>query len=303
MKSYIKIITMLLFAEFSLGAHPFDYFNAHVGKKFVIGSNGAGGPGFFSDFFAALNNLLWCEKNGKTPVIHWGEESRYYQKEGYNGQTNVWRYYFEPVSELEPEPTDPESHSYIAPNADLVPGIFETACQYLLKGNRRQNIQAFIEKYVKVNSIVQEKIDDFYNAHMKGKTTIALHLRGTDKYKEIDPVNISEILAYANSYAKQYPSYQFLVCTDEEDILQEAIKSLDGKVIYYDSCRSKNGKPLHLSPGEYSRAKLGEEILIETMLMANSDMLIHTCSNVSYAALFFNSQLKNHLFLSDKRYH
>ena len=97
--------------------------------------------------------------------------------------------------------------------------------------------------------------------------------------------------------AKKYQNVnvQFFVATDEQKLLEEAQELLSGPVIYCDSYRSLNGEPLHRpkKKQDYSKAKLGEEVLIETLLLSKCNGFVHTRSNVSTAVLFFNPELEN----------
>ncbi|MDR3550762.1 MAG: hypothetical protein P4L31_05070, partial [Candidatus Babeliales bacterium] len=67
-------------------------------QKHVIGVHP--GAGFFSAFLGALNQLDWCQRTKKTPVVYWDDRSLYYDSKGFNGSRNVWEYYFKPVSHL-----------------------------------------------------------------------------------------------------------------------------------------------------------------------------------------------------------
>ncbi len=95
--------------------------------------------GFFSIFLHTIDNLKWAEDNGYEPHVRWGpgrvdvnhgrpgateaskrghpsfvgndpnffnnkhigevKKSLYFSPDGYNGSSNVWEYYFEPVGE------------------------------------------------------------------------------------------------------------------------------------------------------------------------------------------------------------
>jgi len=71
-------------------------------------------------------------------------------------------------------------------------------------------------------------------------------------------------------------------------------------VLYYDSYRSLSHKALHIkNPAVKNRALMGEQVLIEAKLLSLCDFLIHSVSNVSLAALFFNPHLQN-IYLSDE---
>lgn len=148
-----------------------------------------------------------------------------------------------------------------------------------------------LNKFVKIKENILSKILNFYADHMENdKKTIGIHLRGGHLRNEVFPVPISYILEQANKFAEQ-EEVQFFIATDQEPLLQEAINTLKGKVLYYPSQRfNKTTSPY---PGVKLDPELGENILIEVMLLSLCDHLVHTISNVSTTALYFNPELEH----------
>ena len=297
-----KILIALAYTLFSLQVLTAGS-AAGDGRPFVIGSHVGSsnkGAGFFFCFMGVLNNLAWCERNNRTPIVFWDHRSLYYEKNGYHGAHNVWEYYFEPVSEASYDPSAPVRNTYDAPDGSGIKQLkANSLCSYYSEGQQRKIAHALVKKYVKIKPYIQEKIASFYRTKMAGKKTIGMHLRGTDKRAEIKPVSIETMCSSANALAKNYSGCQFLVATDEKKILQKAARLLQGQVIYYDAYRSSNGKPVHGKGQRFNsmnKARLGEEVLIETLLLSKCDMFLHSCSNVSSAVLFFNPELPHILF-------
>lgn len=248
--------------------------------------------GLFSIFFSVLNDLAWCERNGKIPVVNWEtKQCAYYQKKGYNGKKNPWDYYFLPVSRLSYTKHDKVNSKYVAPDDSCI--IPPNAPWLLTLEHRRWVKTTLLDKFIKLRPALQKRIDDFYRLHLQGKNTIGIHLRGTDKHREEAPVSAQEMMKEANSHL----NCQYFVATDDERLLNEAIKNLRGHVVYHPSTRSKNGRPIHLS-GK-NRAKLGEEVIIEAYLLSRCDHFIHTVSNVSSAILILNPELESTLMRMD----
>jgi len=287
-----------------------NVYHNHKEEKFVIGSHSAG-AGMFSALSGVLNNLAWCERHGKTPVVYWGQEgwvpsraplqtceAPYYQQEGYNGSTNVWEYYFEPVSHEKYIPGDQIICGYCVPDEDLVPMGHTETIPVLVNRERRKKIKQYLDKYVKVKSSVMQKANIFYETHIKGRKTIAIHLRGTDKIREMARAKTEDICQVANEYAAKHPGCQFFVCTDELSLLTMAQELLHGKVVTYDACRSVNGKPLHLDHSHnQSPAKIGEDVIIEVLLMSRCSLFIHEWNNVAIGVMYFNPSLDTVLML------
>ncbi len=236
-------------------------------QKYVIGNHGAG---FFSCFNCTLNHLICCEENNKTPIVYWGENSQYYDPSGYNGSTNVWEYYFEPVSNLAYTEQD-IIHFEPYPIAGF------TIYSWTMNITDRLRVNQIIRKYVKIKTTIQKKIDDFYDKHMKGRRTIGIHLRGTDKYYEEPPVPLDSIIDKANELADA--NTQFYIASDDQRLFDRAKKKLRGLVINYTVTRNSTDE--YGWPGKHpQKALLGEEVLIEANLLSKCHIFLHTLSNV-----------------------
>lgn len=262
--------------------------NNNNNNKFIIGC--CDKSGLFGNFFGVLSNLAWCDKNQKIPIIFWSNTNLYYQK-GYNSSGNVWLYYFEPVSKLKYDKLENIWKNYEAPDGSSFKYSLNEIFKYREEGNK------IINKYIKIKLDIKNKINNFYKKNMLGKKTIGIHLRGTDKYTEIPKTDINLIIDQAN----KFKGFQCFIATDEDKILNMVKKKLKSKVISYPSYKSKDGKPIHFKTLK-TKAKLGEDVLIESILLSKCDILIHTFSFVSIASLFFNPKLKNIMFHDNKIY-
>ena len=260
-------------------------------EKYVIGYQEA--TGLFYSYLGVVNNLLWCKKNNKVPVVYWGPHSYYYEKKGYHGKKNVWEYYFEPVSTMQYKRGDMVHNANAAPDGTRITPVEISLCNKYDELAIRNEAHAIIKEHIHLRPYLTQKINTFYQTHMAGKKTIGIHLRGTDKKIEVIPVNIQEMLNDANKLAEEYPGCQFFIATDEEKLLHLAKTVLKGKVINYNSQRSRKGKAVHRDSKFKHPAKLGEQVIIEATLLSRCDLFLHTCSSVSTAALFLNPILEH----------
>lgn len=265
-----------------------DYNHVSCDNKHVIGLHGTA-EGLFSALKGVIHHLMYCIRFHKTPVVYWDESSVYYQSEGYNGATNAWDYYFEPVSTLRYMPGDHVWTSYGAPDNT---GITIESDQCRNTSFRKMIKESVIDRFIKIRPYILEKVDAFYRTCMQGKRTIGIHIRCTDRSADLSKISFAKIIDAANKYADG--NTQFLIATDEERLLHEAKKLVHGPVIAYNSYRSHNGLPIHLRTVQnYSQAQLGEEALIEALLLSKCSLFIHTVSNFSYAALLFNPEVES----------
>jgi hypothetical protein len=285
----------LLLLTFSCLAFSNPIFSNTDTSKYVIGCRGWG---LFADFLWSINHLEYCLISNKTPVMHWGK-SPYNEKGGYNGGNDAWSYYFEPVSNLTYSPGDvihyerfPRGKENFTAIYDVYRDIVENP-SYPSK-ELRQQTKEIMDRYVKLKPSVALIIESFYQKKMAGKHTIGIHLRGQHAFNEFKYPPLQEIFNEANKYATS--KSQFFIATDQINLLNEAIKSLKGTVIYYDCFRTDKGSTAptpsgFLFPINYSKARLGEDVLVETFLLSQCDVMIHTISNVPLVATYFNPEL------------
>lgn len=281
----ILVLNFFFFETALLGDSP----------KFVIGGRDAG---FFSNFFGVLNNLHWCVKNNMTPVVYWAKNkvSIYYDPRGCNNivSDNIWDYYFYSVSDLSYDLKDTVHYSPFPPDKFCVASHPNTSAPYPNK-YWRNYMHNLINTFIKIKASTLNKIEEFHANNIAGHYTVGIHIRGTDKYLEVKPLPLDYIFEQANKHAP----CQFFVATDEERILNLAKKKLQGKVIYYESFRVKKVPGVHYLdhyPAGFNRSYLGEEALIDSVLLSRCNLLIHTWSNLSIAALYFNPDVE-HLHL------
>jgi len=271
---------LILVSSFFIISHQVCMHASHSNlppQKHVIG---LWNHGFFSAFLSVLNHLAWAEKNNHIPIVYWDHRSLYYIHNGFNGSYNVWEYYFEPVSFLPYHLKDTPNNQYALDNQ-----YFHYATTDLAA---RQHANHLIKKYVKIKPSIQSKIDYFYQKFMANKNIVGMHIRGTDKYIDEQPVPIERVMAAALENADS--NTQFFIASDEQRLLEKARELLPNHIVHYYQCnRSHNQQALHYH--NPSPAQAGEDILIEVSLLAKCQTLIHTLSNVSTAVLYFNPSI------------
>lgn len=266
----IKQLSFILFGILAVAG-------SYSSEKFVIGQHRCG---FFSCFFGALNNLIWCAENNKIPVMYWNESSLYFDERDTECKDNAWNCFFKPVSNQKYVPGDHIHNEYATKNGQIWVAV--PPCSH-----QRFFINEVIQKWIHINDTIQAIVNNFYENHLKGKKTIGIHIRRTDKSDERPHIPLNVIFDCANSYDVD----QYFVATDEEEILQAAKVLLKKPVICFNARRSINGLPIHYDKEQPNKTQSGREVLIEALLLSRTDFFIHTISNVSTAVLYFNPQL------------
>lgn len=279
--------------------------------------------GFFSSFLQVLDNLRWCEQNNYEPIINWGSESQYYSKDGYNGNHNVWEYYFEPVTTNRDKRSDiikenfnnfllkeiPQNFGYrniktsglrVKPDWNIVDDYW------------RKEANRVIKKYISIKPNIIDKIDLFYEENLKpNKTKIAVHLRGGRGAKELyheDNVQLEYYKDCINEWIldNNIENYCIFVASDSN----QAIKYMSSNfknVKFYPCHRTDsyyiNGKsyadvqevgwnPKGKQFMPHKRAEIGEEALIESQLLSKCDIMFHHDSLLAIGAANFNPNME-----------
>ena len=159
--------------------------------------------------------------------------------------------------------------------------------------NQREIINKLIHEYLPIKSFILEKVDDFMLPY-KNKKILGIHKRGTDHWIHGQKLDLSEyIIAVNKELEKNNYDYIFLA-TDEyktRKIFKEYFKD---KLIYYPSkLLSQNDHlAVHYGIGLSEPYLMGEEVLIESLILSKCDKLIKTVSSVSHFAIFYNLDLE-----------
>lgn len=244
--------------------------------------------GFFSIFFSVIGALNVYDKqlNNCTGItINFGNQGIYYDQ-AYG--PNWWHYYFEPIIINDKQPKQPFS------NVDLhsfaLSALYEMTCQ---QGHE------LIKKYIRIKPHIQKKIDDYIRQFFKNQTIIGVHYRGTDKVIEAPPLPYDVVIRLIRNEIEKDPNIKIFVATDEGKFLQSMIKNFPNKIVYIDTFRSFDGKPVHHS--SYSNYRKGEDALIDCILLSQCSKLYRTSSNLSAASTRFNPSLE--VILLNKNIH
>ena len=257
--------------------------------------------GFFSNFILILNHLHFCDQTHKTPLVYWNINSFYYDANGWHGvRDNVWEYYFYQVSNSSYELGYKMHTQYESPDKfNFLPGPFNHPH---ISQEKREMGRKLIDKYIRIKPHIHEKIESFIEENFIGYQTIGIHYRGTDKFTtgESRIIGMQEILDIAYAKAQEFSNSQFFIATDQEEFIMFAQNYFKGKnrLIFYNTFRSPNEKSIHHPHSHSARpsmAQIGEDTLIDMVLLAHCNFLIRTPSNLSVVSLIWNPQLPDQL--------
>ena len=278
--------------------------------------------GLFSLFFLVLGYLYLCKKKLRIPLVYFNKKCLYWSPRGFNGSRNVWEYYFKPVSEYGIKDFFSEeletleglsvsdfkrinrfSNIYIT---NKYPKVVPWISPYAVE-KKRKFINSLINKHIEIKKNILDKAEIFYEKNIKGFKVVAVHFRGKEKYrgKRADTPEITcsqDYISEIEAYLKRVPDAKFFVATDSEEFLRKLKSMYSDIIIFQDVQRLSENEEisgLHFNE-KYQGPKLGEEVLVDALLMSKCDFFIHGTSNVSSFVLFINLALKHINIEADK---
>ncbi len=244
-------------------------------------------------FFSLLREVLYIiSLNGKKDI------EVCYNKTVYNKKSdeNIWEYCFRPILNRE---ENKRNYRY----------LFMTEPFRNPFADRPRFLKIFhriIEDRIRLNGIIKSKIDNFVEKNFKGKKVIGIHYRGADTLSIAGMPNrrdwikspLQRYFDVTDDLLKKGFSAIFLA-TDDEEGYQAFREKYGDKIFNCSNIRSsktaavfnwginKNEPPLKKTDPR----EVLEESLIDCLLLAKCDYLIHGKSNLSYVSKYFNPDI------------
>lgn len=256
--------------------------------------------GFFSNYFSALSSSGVCIAEGIIPYIDctetWFNPTCNFEEDTVSDTTiNPWNWWFkqsiEPGSIVYGIPLDrtPINHN---------PLTFST--QHSI-----DYFRAIAKDYFIVRDNILEEVEFFYKKYLENRINLAILARGTEMlvyHPEYPKVQLHSWADIIEKYLVDNPDIDniFLV-SDDSDIVNVIVEKFPDTVylkhFFRKTTQSKEeienkNKPWWLfSPTGDSnhRKRLGEESLIQALLLSRCQYFLGTCSGISNAVQFFNS--------------
>lgn len=273
----LKIIVSVVFAL------VFNSLYAKAPRLLYLESpNYIGGAGMFHNFNIVLGCLDLYDRNDHIALtVDFKEQGLYYEPD-YGA--NWWNYYFYPINY--PQRIDQTKKPLLKRLKDEEKAEIGNAVHFYIK---RDRAHALITKYIQVKEEYLEEVEAFYEEHLKGSFIIGVHYRGTDKWLEATRVSYEEVIAKVEGILLDHENAKIFLATDELSFL-EKMKDLFDNNLYYIEAQRLDGHPIHY--GSDKPFLMGKEALIDCLLLAKSDILIRTNSNLSAVSAYFNPDME-----------
>jgi len=270
------------------------------------------GAGFFAELSKVVAALIHFEEEGLANVyVDWTQEFFPYKNEPHG---NGWDLYFEPI---------PVDNNYNKNNARPVTyswshEIHDQICtspwlSYDAFLPYRTFVNQKINQYIRIKKNITQEVDAFYNANMQKSLCIGVHVRYANAHSAEVPgghhPSIEEYFAEINAIKNDEKEkiIKIYVATDSHYVINRFKKEYGNQAVYIDAYRANNAEDPGLiyenagywlsHSAEWHQRKPGyiggATALIDCLLLARCDYLVHTTSNVSNFVSFFNPNIKS----------
>ena len=249
--------------------------------------------GFFADYNKLLQYLYFADCYHLTPVVKFSDRFCYAEKHQVNGTSNPFEYYYKQPSEVSLKEALGQNHIIVCrkENTYLSRDLNEDGNAYHRSDLYIAKMAEITAKYIRLNDLTKEKISKDIEKALRGKKTLAVHVRGTDFKHNYNghpiKVSVEEYAEAANLLLQKNTYEQIFIATDDMEAVELFQKKFGNKVVFFkDVVRSSGNESVMNSQLERENHHyfLGLEVLRDMYALSSCNGLVAGLSQVSYAA-------------------
>lgn len=189
--------------------------------------------------------------------------------------------------------TEFEEHFLSRVDAEKIRKVFWTP-DLVNKENYVQDIDLnlflpWIKKYFTPSKFVEgivKYIEKKYNIDYAN--TIAIHYRGTDKFKEVTPTPIEEYIKLANNLLTKNPNFKILIQSDEKEKMDKMLNHFHDTCFYLDELpQSLDGRGIHVYGNVNDKFKYGIYYLASILIISKCKHVITHRGNGGFWTLLY----------------
>jgi hypothetical protein len=250
--------------------------------------------GFFSNFNAVVDNLV--HRLGRDGIeaarVDWRAiEGSSQFPYGTATHRNLWDTFFEPL----PFP--------VFPDRTIETDTFEkftitgrsAYAAYKLKRRWRQQYHRAYARYVKPRRRLLDKVERIYGSRMDGHYCIGVHWRHSGHGEGPFPIPDTDVfVARVKKLVPKDRSWRVFLATDTQTAVADFDSAFNDRlVVQAGAARTQSTSESQLHHGHESPSTaLGEDVLVDCLLLARCDAMLHVTSNVATAAGYINPDMK-----------
>jgi hypothetical protein len=253
-----------------------SYGNKNPDKIFYV-IRRSPGAGLFSNLIYVLNHLDIANKHNFIPIIDMENYPTIYnERKSINGTKNSWLYYFEPVSNYS------INNVYRSKNVILSTNRFYDVFSHKIY-NKKNLLK--LSKNIIIKKNIKLKADNFIrNTKLNKCKTLGIHYRGTS-YKDAAnhpfPPTYKQLVKKIDSLVAKNKFDKIFFSTEDKGMFDQITKKYRNKIFFYNSFRSEKDDAFKKYSRPNHRFKLGEEILIESLILSKCNTFLFVETNVS----------------------
>tara|TARA_Y100000389_G_scaffold167531_1_gene172770 strand:- start:18253 stop:19221 length:969 start_codon:yes stop_codon:yes gene_type:complete len=259
------------------------------------------GHGFFSNFYHVLFHISIADFYNWIPIVDMeNNQTLYNEKKKIFSTFNSWEYYFKQKKSL--SDVDLKNDKIVFSDGNFNIKFFKE--HYY--GNEYYFYNIF-KKHISIKNNIMKYVSSFKKKYFNNYKIIGVHWRGTDItnakyktnssifYKHRKKISIQDFANKIDPILNKNKKIKIFLSTDEKKYLKQFKNLYGDKVIHTNCYRSTSGNPIHKDSNykrHKHRYKLGFEVLVDSLLLSESDILICRKSNVTNAAILLNYHKK-----------
>lgn len=266
------------------------------------------GAGFFALVLYAINQLIYAEAHGFVAHVLLGERcrdgrlNRYFSAE--HGP-NMWEYFFAPVSSVVPKPSDAQLtpkqlfnlHHLATASVQTYPhGVhrhlkiplwrYDEAWHWMM----RSRASGWLQRAVHLRRQPVRVVRGFYRERVLSRgdrPLLGLHLRGTDKLKNIGGriIGPAEYHPLVDAYVARNPDALILIATDSPSFLAAMRRRYGDRLIVYEALRSERN--VFVDRKVTDNYRKGLDALVDALLLSCANLLIKPASALSEFSVYW----------------
>ena len=271
----------------------------------------------FSNVNEVVEQIRRAQLGGYRFVINWSKSA--YRDPNRPG--DPWSYYFEPCFANIPvdardQATDIQELAggvSVACSCDniITPREVDGICAPLLLPKDRHGAHSIIRNHIILKEEIRNKIDEFFLKRLSRHAVIGLHVRGAGRtdggvpamrklhgVKDGNAAPMAPFFEAVDRIAQDNPVAKIFACSDSEAVIRQIITRFGDRVVLWPAQRSEFGE-MHANHPQnsglnFSRYRLGLDVIAEAYLLSKAQHLVHGNSNVTNFVLCHNPDLENH---------
>ena len=251
--------------------------------------------GMYANIRRVMEWINFADTLGMIPVVESGKGEIYYDEGMDHITTNVFEYYYKPVSEITCSEVrnccNVVRHRYGHSNFFMEHGCDSES--YKITDDEIKRLGYIYKKYIHLNKTTAEYVDSEISKLLGNEKTVGVHIRGTDyKLGLKNHPNIIPTDDYVNEVKEVLRKNDFMqifLATDDSEILRMFQNEFGDKLVYYkDAFRvtGENGVQNTYNERSLHYYKLGLEVIRDVYTLASCDSLICGLSQVAFAARY-----------------